>query len=121
MADKIIISGLTAYAVIGTLPHEREAPQKIILHAELLGDFSAAEKSDDFRDTFDYSAVEKSLRGLTEQSSFQLLEALAGFLAGKILEEQPLIHEIRLRIDKPAAPRYAECISIEINRKQQGS
>lgn len=116
--DKIILSAIPVRAVIGTLPHERLAPQKLTLHAELSGDFRKAGRTDDFHDTFDYSAVEKSLADHAERSSFQLLEALAEHLARTVLEEQPLIREILLRIDKPGAPLRAQCVSVEIRRSR---
>ena len=49
-------------------------------------------------------------------SSYQLLEALAGNLANAVLKEFPLISGITLRISKPSAPRYAECVTIEVSR-----
>lgn len=119
--DKIILSAISVRAVIGTLAHERLAPQKLMIHAELYGDFRKAGKTDDFHDTFDYSAVEKSLIEHAENSSFQLLEALAESLAQTILEEQTLVREILLRIDKPGAPLRAQCVSIEIRRDHSQS
>lgn len=117
--DKIQITALPVKTIIGTLPHERTSAQEIMIHADLYGDFSKAAKSDDFPDTFDYSAVEKSLHDLAERSSFHLLEALADHLAVSILKEQPLIRQITLQIDKPSAPQYAKCISIQVTRSQE--
>ncbi|MBR2427149.1 MAG: dihydroneopterin aldolase [Lentisphaeria bacterium] len=114
--DKIQLTGLRVRTIIGTLPHERITPQTLILSADLYSDFSAAEASDDFHDTFDYAAVEAFLHDFTAASSYQLLEALAGNLANAVLKEFPLIAGIRLRISKPSAPRYAELVTIEVTR-----
>jgi FolB domain-containing protein len=114
--DKLQLTGLRVRAIIGTLPHERTTRQTLLLSADLYSDFSAAEASDDFHDTFDYAAVEAFLHDFTANSSYQLLEALAGNLANAVLKEFPLIAGITLRISKPSAPRYAECVTIEVSR-----
>ena len=51
--DKIIISGLTLQAVIGTFPEERKRPQELIFDLTLYGDFSRAGKTDTLEGTVD--------------------------------------------------------------------
>ena len=113
--DRIRIEDLEVQAIIGTLPHERLAPQKLIITAELDGDFRAAGLADDFTLTFDYSAAEQLIHDFTAASRYQLLEALAENLAKELLAVK-YIRSVRLRISKPGAARIARLISVEIER-----
>lgn len=113
--DWIRIEDLEVQAVIGTLPHERLALQKLIITAELGGDFRPAGLKDDFTLTFDYSAAEQLVHDFTAASSYQLMEALAENLAAKLLAVDHIL-AVRLRICKPGAARIARAISIEIER-----
>ena len=106
--------------MIGTLPHERTTPQRLIITAELRGDFRAAGKNDDFTLTFDYSAAEQLIYDFVSVSSYQLLEALAENLAQKLLAV-PYIDSVRLQICKPGAARIARSIVIEIERTAEKS
>lgn len=119
--DMILISNLKIDAVIGTLPHERDEKQPLILNIELHGSFQKAGQTDDFNHTFDYSKIEQEIFEFASNSSYCLLEALAEHVAEKCLAENPLVSGIRVRIDKPNAPKYAEMISIEITRFRQKS
>ena len=56
--DKIFINDLPLSTVIGTLPEERDLPQKIILDLEIDIDLTAASVSDNLYDTIDYSEIE---------------------------------------------------------------
>lgn len=113
--DCIRIEHLEAYALIGTLPHERIKPQLLEIDAVLSGDFRAAGRSDDLSQAVDYSAAEAKIKDLAEHSCFQLLEALGEHLADSLLAD-PRIQSVRLRISKPAAPRFARAIILEIER-----
>lgn len=115
--DKILIEEIEVNAIIGTLPEERLTPQKVIISAELGGDFRAAGRSDDFTLTFDYSEAERRIVDFTAASSYQLLEALAEHLAAHLLELDHL-ESVRLRILKPGAARFARGISIDIERRK---
>lgn len=119
--DRIILSDLRVRTIIGTLPHERETAQTLILHAELFADMTKAQASDDFHDApFDYAAVEAFLYDYTARSRYFLLEALAGDLAEEVRRTFPGIDGIRLRIEKPAAPRYAAGVAIQVERGSVG-
>jgi len=115
--DRIILEDIAVEAVIGTLPEERTKRQILHITAELGGDFRAAGKSDDFSLAFDYSAVEKRIFDFVSGSSFRLLEALAENLAEDLLSI-PYIASVRLRIDKPGAPKIARRIQIDIERSR---
>ena len=118
MMDKIVLDALPVLARIGTLTGECDRGQPLRLRAELFGDFRKAGRSDDLKDTFDYSRIESRLAELAGGCRFHLLEALAEHMCSVILAEEPLVHAVRLRIDKPGAARLAGCISVEIERSR---
>ncbi len=113
--DKIRIQEIEVTAVIGTLPHERTIRQKLIVSAELRGDFRAAGLADDFTLTFDYSAAERLIADFVSASSYHLLEALAEHLAQKLLAID-YVESVLLRIGKPGAAQIARGIELEIER-----
>ena len=112
--DKIIISDLRLPVIVGTLPHERERRQEIVIDLELSLDLAAAGRSDDLRNTVDYAEIERRVIELAENSSFRLLEALAGAI-GKLVLSFDRIESCRVRITKPRALRVARGVAVEMN------
>ena len=89
--DKIILRGLPVDCVIGTLPSERDSPQRLCFDLTLSGDFSRAGATDDLNDAVDYTAVERAVREYAAGTKFQLLERLAYACADRLLESFPLL------------------------------
>ena len=118
--DRIFIRDLNLAAIIGTLPHERKFRQNITLNIELCYDMSEPCRSDNLFDAVDYSAVERDIIEKVENSSFQLLEALAQSIADLCLSYTP-VRKVKVRIDKPAAAVRARAIALEIERKKTPS
>lgn len=115
--DKIFINGMTVSAIIGTLPHERTAPQEITVDAILECDMKKAGKSDNLFDAVDYSAVEKNICETVKNSSFFLLEALADKIAETCLAFEG-VSGVTVKIDKPKAAVFSKSIAIEIRREK---
>ncbi len=113
--DRIRIQEIEVNAIIGTLPHERTVKQKLIVSAELRGNFRAAALADDFTLTFDYSEAERIIADFVASSGFYLLEALAEHLTRKLLSMK-YVESVLLRIRKPGAPQIARGIELEIER-----
>ena len=112
--DRIILRGLPVDCVIGTLPRERVAPQRVFFDLTLSGDFSRAGATDDLNDAVDYTAVERVVRDYAAGTSFLLLERLAYACAGRLLESFPLLSSVTLAIRKPGAPVASESVELEI-------
>lgn len=106
----IKISNLQLNAVIGTLEHERTHRQKLILTVEFDYDSARAAENDDLFASVDYSAVEREVALLVENSSFFLVEALAKAAAEKVLAFAG-VSQVRITIDKPAASALGAMIS----------
>ncbi len=115
--DRIFIRDLNLATIIGTLPQERKFRQNLTLNIELYYDMSKPCRTDHLFDAVDYSAVERDIIEKVENSSFQLLEALAQSIADLCLSYTP-VQKVKVRIDKPAAAVRAKAISLEIEREK---
>ncbi len=83
--DRIEISALQTTALIGVLPHERDARQPLQVDLSIDVDLSRAGESDDLNHTVDYGAVCDQVVALIETSEFLLLERLAEAIAQLVL------------------------------------
>lgn len=98
---------------------ERAALQPIELDVEMAYDLRAAGVADDLSATIDYGAVFGMCREIVEEHSFQLLEAIAEAVAGRVLERTPAtavrVHVRKLRVPVDGRLRYAG-VTIERSR-----
>jgi dihydroneopterin aldolase len=114
--DKIFISGLTLNTLIGIYAEERTNSQPIKLDLELFVDTHKSAVSDDITDTVDYDFLAIELKKWVSTTQFYLLEALAAYIAKRIMEQFTKIEYLRLRITKLNAVPSAECVGVEIER-----
>ncbi|UYM14225.1 dihydroneopterin aldolase [Endozoicomonas euniceicola] len=104
--DKVRIERLETEAIIGVYEFEHEAPQPLVIDLELGTDFTNAFRSDDLNDALDYEAISNSVREFTEASRFALLEALAGGIIQRVLDNFP-VEKVGVFIRKPHALKGA--------------
>ncbi len=116
--DRILISDLRARCIIGVNDEERREKQDILINVTIFADLLKAGKSDRFEDTVDYRAIKKQILKMVEASRFHLVEALAEVVA-KICLKNPMVSEVRVRVEKPSALRFARSVGVEIRRKQE--
>ena len=100
--DQIHIRQLKLSVVIGVYPRERKAPQAVFVDLTLHTDLQVAGRSDQLADTIDYAALVARVRKAVAKSRFQLLEALAEYIAGICLRE-PRIAAVDVTAAKPRA------------------
>ena len=105
--DEIRLSGLRLETVLGVRPDERLAPRKVVADVRLFLDLGPAARSDELADTVDYAALADRLRAVARQSSFRLVEALAGALADETLAD-PRVRAVAVTLEKPGAVPGAE-------------
>lgn len=86
-AITILIRDLSVRTVIGVPEDERRQAQPILLDLDIELDANRAAHTDDLGDTVDYAAVVDDLRGCLAGKNYFLLERLAEFVAGRILDE----------------------------------
>ena len=82
----------------------REQPFEVdlVLHADL----SAAAERDELAATADYGALFEMVREIVGGRSFDLIEALAGAIAGATLDatDPTVVDAVEVRVRKPEAP-----------------
>lgn len=113
--DKILIRDLLVRGIVGINDWERVKKQDIVINLEILGDFSAAGRSDDVADTLNYRTLTKAVIEYVESSEHYLVEALAHEIA-RIAVSDHGAQTVRVRVEKPGALRFAESVGIEIER-----
>ncbi|NCF65253.1 MAG: dihydroneopterin aldolase [Chloroflexi bacterium] len=116
--DKIIIKDLLVRSIIGINPDERTKKQDILINIVLLANTRQAAQSDDIADALNYKAITKRVIEHVEQSSDFLVEKLVSDIARLILTDFP-VKQVRVRVEKPGALRFAKSVGIEIERTQK--
>jgi dihydroneopterin aldolase/2-amino-4-hydroxy-6-hydroxymethyldihydropteridine diphosphokinase len=72
-------------ALVGVLPHEREALQPVQVDVDLEVDLSEAGITDNLDDTANYGAIAQAIADVVKNSSDVLLERLAARIADRVL------------------------------------
>jgi FolB domain-containing protein len=116
--DRILISDLLVRCIVGINEDERREKQDVLINLALSADLGKAGRSDRFEDTVDYRAIKKKVVAMTESSKFFLVEALAEAVAAVCLEN-PAVTEVRVRVEKPTALRFARSVGVEITRERK--
>ena len=101
--DKILLEGMEFYAYHGVNESEKTQGQRFIVDVEITADLSRASETDDLEDTVNYSHVFRSIKEIVEGPSRDLIEAVAGEIAGRVLRDFP-VEQIRVKVGKPDVP-----------------
>jgi dihydroneopterin aldolase len=101
--DAIFLRGIEFEANHGYTAAERRATRRFRLNLELRRSLAAAAASDKIADTVDYRRVCDLAVTIGTESTFRLLEALAGRIAAAIQELHPEV-EIVIELEKLAPP-----------------
>lgn len=109
------IKNLRLRAVIGINPDELDKPQDIVVNLEMAYDAAAACASDRIADALDYKAVKQRVIAAVEAHPCGLLETLAGRLLDLVLAD-PLVRRAKVEIDKPHALRFADSVSVTMEK-----
>jgi dihydroneopterin aldolase len=102
--DRIELRGMRFLGRHGVTLEERMEPQPFEVDVMMWSSLEAAVRSDDLADTVDYSAVFSLVADVVQGESFRLIEALAGAIVEAVLESQPQVESIEVRVRKPQAP-----------------
>ncbi|MFW6322276.1 MAG: dihydroneopterin aldolase [Guyparkeria sp.] len=118
VADRILVEGLTFDAVIGILPHEREAAQPLRVDLVLdVDSVSPAARADHIDRTVDYAAVSRRVIEIACEGRFQLVETLAERVCAALLAEFP-VRRVTFRVLKPEALAEAAGVGVQITRER---
>ncbi len=115
--DKIFIRDLLVRCIIGVNDEERREKQDVIINITLYADLRKACQNDDIDDTVNYKTVKLNVLSMAEQSSFLLIEKLAGEIAVICLND-PRVMKVKVSVDKPGALRFSRSAAVEIIRSR---
>ncbi|MFT3849263.1 MAG: dihydroneopterin aldolase [Propionivibrio sp.] len=117
--DIIFIDELRLTTLIGIYPRERVVPQTVEMSLQIGTSTLSAGESDDIGDTIDYAVVVERLRGELASQHFNLLEKLAEYVAG-LLIEQFGARWVRVSIAKLGMMRGVKRVGVIIERGERG-
>ena len=114
----VFVRGLELRALLGVHPHEKAAPQRVVIGVELAVRDEAAPSGvgeDDLRRTVDYSAVVRAARTIVAEGHTLLVETLAERLALAALAD-PRVVRARVSVEKPDAFAEAASVGVSVER-----
>ena len=104
MTDRIELRAMRFDGCHGVSEEERAAPQPFEVDVELELDLGPAGRADELERTVDYGAAFEMVRGIVEERSFRLLEALADAIAAGVLAGFPATRAVVVRVRKMRPP-----------------
>lgn len=117
---KVSIKNMMFYGFHGYYEYEREQGQKFFFDVEMVTDNDAAVNSDNLNDGVDTARVYDIVKDVSENKRFQLLAALGGNIADRLLEKFPHFEEVTVTIRKPSVPISGpiDYVEVEVTRRQ---
>jgi dihydroneopterin aldolase len=116
----VFVKGLELMARLGIHPHEKAAPQRILLGVELVvrDEFApAAVGPDDFRRVVDYAQLVETARATVAAGHVLLVETLAERVALAALAD-PRVERARVTVEKPDAFPDVETVGVVVERRR---
>ena len=115
MSDSISITGISGFGYHGVFEHETKSGQAFFVDLILKADLAQASITDSLEDTIDYGAVCDLALKHIEGKPVQLIEKLAGNIAGEVLETFALVNTVLVTVHKPQAPVNVEVLDISVS------
>ena len=116
--DIIFIDELRLSTLIGIYPREKVMPQTVEMSLQIGTSTVSAGASDDPGDTIDYAVVVERLRAELASQHFNLLEKLAEYVAGLLIEEFGA-RWVRVTIAKLGMMRGVKRVGVIIERGER--
>ena len=114
----VFLRGLELMARLGIHPHEKSAPQRIVVGVELVVQDDAAPDAvgpDEFRRVVDYARVVESARATVAAGHVLLVETLAERVALAALAD-PRVERARVTVEKPDAFPDVATVGVIVER-----
>lgn len=114
----VFLRGLELMARLGIHPHEKSAPQRIVVGVELVVQDDAAPAAvgpDEFRRVVDYARVVESARATVAAGHVLLVETLAERVALAALAD-PRVERARVTVEKPDAFPDVATVGVIVER-----
>jgi 7,8-dihydroneopterin aldolase/epimerase/oxygenase len=121
MSDAVFITGLALHAYHGVMQHEAKVGQTFGLDLVLDIDLGAASRSDKLKDTVSYDTVVETVTKAFCARRYRLVEAAAGAVADAVLQNFPIVRNVRVTVHKPHAPIAAtfDDVGVTIERARE--
>ena len=116
--DIIFIDEFRLSTLIGIYPREKVMPQTVEMSLQIGTSTVSAGASDDIGDTIDYAVVVERLRSELASQHFNLLEKLAEYVAGLLIEEFGA-RGVRVTIAKLGMMRGVKRVGVIIERGER--
>lgn len=97
--NKIIITDLMLYAIVGVYAHEQITTQKISIDLSFSVDLERAARIDELSDTQDYAVICEAMTHFVQRTRCRLIETLAYRLREYLIAEFQLI-DLEVQISK---------------------
>jgi dihydroneopterin aldolase len=119
--DHIRLVNMVFYAHHGVEESERAMGRRFAVDVDLELDLAAAAASDDLTETVDYAAVYRSIGDIMGSQRFSLVEAAAERVAERILDEQPRVRALTVRVRKQEPPvgGLMDHVEVELTRTRK--
>ena len=114
----VFVRGLELRALLGVHPHEKAAPQRVVVGVELAVLDEAAPSGvgeDDLRRTVDYASVVAAARSIVADGHTLLVETLAEKIALAALADRRVVR-VRVSVEKPDAFPDAAGVGVSLER-----
>jgi len=116
----VFVRGLALQARLGVHPHEKAAPQRVVIGVELAVEDDAAPGSvgpDDLRRVVDYAAVVRAAQAVVAEGHTLLVETLAERIAMLALAD-PRVQRARVTVEKPDAFPEVASVGVMVERSR---
>jgi dihydroneopterin aldolase len=116
----VFVRGLALQARLGVHPHEKAAPQRVVIHVELAVEDDAAPDgvgADDLRRVVNYGEVVRAARAAVAEGHTLLVETLAERIAVAGLRD-PRVLRARVTVEKPDAYPDVGAVGVTIERQR---
>jgi len=112
------MKNLRLRTIVGVYEWEKKKRQDVCLNLQLSFDGRQAAQSDDIDKTIDYKALRNQILAHIEGNNFDLVEKIASDTADIALGF-PLAEKVTVEVEKPGALRFADAVSIVLEKSKQ--
>lgn len=120
--DEVLLEGLRFYAYHGVNPEERLQGQRFTVDVRLATDLRRAGRTDDLRETINYSAAYKRIRTIVEGPPRDLIETVAEEIASALLADFPGAASVTVTVRKPEVAlkgAILDAAGVRIHRRRE--
>lgn len=111
---RLFLRGLEVRAVIGIHPHEKQAPQRVLVDVDVWVPLArSTPRADAIEEVVDYDFVREVVHERVALGPIALQETLCDAIARRILE-QPAVAAVRVSTRKPDVYPDCEAVGVEV-------